>query len=59
MNDIAEMIRKSISERYTGRFTPGECENNNHYFVRYNEGNMICMKCGRFAKLGQLRRKDT
>lgn len=35
-------------------FTKEECKNNNHWFVPYNEGNMICMKCGRFAKIGYL-----
>ena len=35
-------------------FTKEECKNNNHWFVPYNEGNMICMKCGRFAKIGRM-----
>lgn len=32
------------------------CENGKHWFVPYNEGNMICEKCGRFAKVGRLYR---
>lgn len=40
------------------KFTKEECKNNNHWFVPYNEGNMICMKCGRFAKVGRLNYKN-
>ena len=35
-------------------FTKDECRNNDHWFVPYNEGNMICKKCGRFAKIGRM-----
>ena len=33
-------------------FYKEECKNGNHYFIYYNEGNLICKKCGRFAKAG-------
>ncbi len=33
-----------------------ECANGNHYFIPYNTGNLICKKCGRFAKVGYLRK---
>lgn len=32
-----------------------EClKNSEHWFVPYNKGNMICLRCGRFAKVGQM-----
>ena len=40
------------------QFTKEECKNNNHWFVPYNASNMICMRCGRFAKVGHLERKE-
>ena len=30
------------------------CENGNHWFIPYNKGNVICKKCGRFAKVGYM-----
>ena len=32
-----------------------ECEIGKHHFVRYNAGNYICEKCGRFAKIGYMK----
>lgn len=31
-----------------------ECANGNHDFIRINDGNVKCKKCGRFAKVGYL-----
>lgn len=39
-------------------FTKNECTNGNHYFVRYNDSNFICKKCGRFAKAGCLQKSE-
>lgn len=36
-------------------FNTVECANGNHYFIRYNDSNLICKKCGRFAKIGYLK----
>ena len=41
------------------QFTKEECKNYNHWFVPYNASNMICMRCGRFAKVGHLERKES
>lgn len=34
-----------------------ECENGNHRFIRYNDSTLICKKCGRFAKMGYLKKE--
>lgn len=39
-------------------FSKEPCTNNNHYFVKYDDGNVICSKCGRFAKIGRLYMKE-
>lgn len=38
-----------LSELYRDIFNTVECANGNHYFIRYNDNNLICKKCGRFA----------
>lgn len=35
-----------------------ECDNGNHYFIYYNDSNLICKKCERFAKVGYLQKED-
>ena len=39
---------------YRDIFSTVECANGNHYYIRYNDSNLICKKCGRFAKTGYL-----
>ena len=39
-------------------FSKLPCANNDHYFVKYDNGNMICSRCGRFAKIGRLSMKE-
>lgn len=34
-----------------------ECSNGNHYFVKYNDSNLICKGCGRFSKIGYLQKE--
>lgn len=51
-------MSNSLLKYIQPQFTKDECKNNNHYFVRYNEGNMICEKCGRFAKIGFMSREN-
>lgn len=48
-DDLIRHIREEILNR-------PPCENGKHWFVPYNEGNMICENCGRFAKVGRLYR---
>lgn len=43
--------------QYRDIFNTVECANGNHYFIRYNDSNLICKKCGRFAKVGYLQRR--
>lgn len=38
-------------------FNTVECSNGNHYFIRYNDSNLICKRCGRFAKVGYLQKE--
>lgn len=38
-------------------FNTVECSNGNHYFIRYNDSNFICKKCGRFTKVGFLQKE--
>lgn len=47
-------MNNPISELYRDIFNTVECANGNHYFIRYNDSNLICKKCGRFAKIGYL-----
>lgn len=51
LNEFRDKSRRDI-------FSRQPCTNNNHYFVKYNDGNMICSKCGRFAKVGRLGMKE-
>lgn len=46
-----------IRQAMKPRFTEEECPHGNHYFMPYNTSNLICMKCGRFAKIGYLRKE--
>ena len=52
MSDLARKMREEILQNFCQN---PECKNGNHYFVKYNAGNLICKKCGRFAKVGYLR----
>lgn len=52
MRDLARKIHEEVVLNFRKN---SECENGNHYFVKYNAGNLICKKCGRFAKVGYLR----
>ena len=47
-----------IKQAMKPRFTEEECPHGNHYFMPYNASNLICMKCGRFAKVGYLTLKE-
>lgn len=49
---------KALSDLYREIFTNTECANGNHYFIRYNDSNIVCKKCGRFAKVGYLCQKE-
>ena len=46
-----------LSKLYQDIFNTVECNNGNHYFIRYNDSNLICKKCGRFAKIGCLQKE--
>lgn len=47
-------MNNPLSKYYRDIFNTVECANGNHYFIRYNDSNLICEKCGRFAKIGYL-----
>lgn len=51
-------MNNPLSELYQDIFNTVECANGNHYFIRYNDSNLICKKCGRFAKIGYLQNKE-
>lgn len=51
-------MNNPLSELYRDIFNTVECANGNHYFIRYNDSNLICKKCGRFAKIGYLQNAD-
>lgn len=47
-----------LSKLYRDIFNTVECDNGNHCFIRYNDSNLICKKCGRFSKIGYLPNKE-
>ena len=51
-------MNNHLSKLYRDIFNTVECDNGNHYFIRYNDSNLICKKCGRFAKIGYLPNKE-
>ena len=53
MSDFAHIIHEEVIQNFCKN---PEREKGNHYFVKYNAGNLICKKCGRFAKVGYMRK---
>lgn len=51
-------MNNPLSKLYRDICNKVECANGNHYFIRYNGSNLICKKCGRFAKIGYLQNAD-
>lgn len=50
-------MNSPLFKLYRDIFNTLECDNGNHYFIRYNDSNLICKKCGRFAKIGYLQKE--
>ena len=50
-------MNNPLSKMYRDIFNTVECANGNHYFIYYNYSNLICKKCGRFAKVGTMKMK--
>lgn len=50
-------MNNSLLKLYRDIFNTVECDNGNHDFIYFNDSNLICKKCGRFAKVGQLKMK--